>query len=193
MPIIHHSFTISTTSHFFYIFYIFYIPTTPHLFLSLTPHLPSSFAPGTSMAPQPSGVHPSLALRGSDLPTGLIGEVSGTLGGCLDFRAGDFCLLIRVRQRLNNFLSTVCVGENFGTYLWIFLRKSHKAPLRNSPLHTDSAQKIVPTLPNMNRVRRQKLRPKILRPDNGPAHFPVRPVGRSDPRRAKEGCAPEKS
>ena len=73
------------------------------------------------------------------------------------------------------------------------LRKSHKAPLRNSPLHTDSAQKIVPTLPNMNRVRRQKLRPKILRPDNGPAHFPVRTVGRSDPRRAKEGCAPEKS
>ena len=30
------------------------------------------------------------------------------------------------------------------------LRKSHKAPLRNSPLHTDSAQKIVQTLPDTN-------------------------------------------
>ena len=124
------------------------------------------------------------------LSHGLTGEVSGTLGGCLDFRAGDFCLLIRVRQRLNNFLSTVCVGENFGTYLWIFLRKSHKAPLRNSPLHTDSAQKIVPTLPNMNRVRRQKLRPKILRPDNGPAHFPVRPYERRRGHRSQRGMRP---
>ena len=72
------------------------------------------------------------------------------------------------------------------------LRKSHKAPLRNSPLHTDSAQKIVPTLPNMNRVRRQKLRPKILRPDNGPAHFPVRPCERRRGHRSQRGMRPGK-
>ena len=70
------------------------------------------------------------------------------------------------------------------------LRKSHKAPLRNSPLHTDSAQKIVPTLPNMNRVRRQKLRPKILRPDNGPAHFPVRSCERRRGHRSQRGMRP---
>ena len=109
-------------NHFILFLYFFIFPLHPIYSFPSLPTCRQPLPPDTSMAPQPSGAHPSLALRGSDLPTGLIGEVSGTLGGCLDFRAGDFCLLIRVRQRLNNFLSTVCVGENFGTYLWIFLR-----------------------------------------------------------------------